>query len=235
MAASSRNLKVTADIRRNRLIFKFADRVTKKDLDSLYTDVRFCVADLKPGFDVITDFSECKFGNLNCLSTTKKIMSFLVESKVGEIVRITRKTSLIHKQILNFSARQQGYWPLHATTLEEAEKLLEDSDSEDRPRFRFQELSVEYSLDEKIGKGRVHELSPESCVIIDGSPVPALDDKIEIQLELFLKKDTRETFKIKSRVIKIEANLFFAEFTDFDEDQRKKFWKCLAYEVQREL
>jgi hypothetical protein len=235
MAASSKNLKVTADIRRNRLIFIFSNRVTKTDLESLYTDVRFCVADLKPGFDVITDFSDCKLGNLNCLTTTKKIMNFLIEKRVGEVVRITRHTSLVHKQLLNFSARQQGYWPLHATTVEEAEKLLEDSETEHRPRFRFHQLPIDYSVHGKIGKGRVHGLSSDNCAVIDGSFFPAVDDEIEVKLELFLNMDTREMFELRARITKIEENIFSAKFIDFDPDRKKLFWKCLVFEAQREI
>ncbi len=235
MAAISGNLKVTADIRRNRLIFTFADRITKKDLDGLYTDVRFCVADLKPGFGVITDFSECKLGNLNCLATTKKIMNFLIESKVGEIVRITRHTSLVHKQLLNFSAGRQGYCALHARTLDEAEKILENSDLKDRPRFHFQQLPVTYLVHRKAGQGSIRELSPGSCTVYNGSLVPAVDDEIEITLELFRKNDSRETFEIKARVVTVAEGLFSAEFNDLDPDRQNLFWKCLAFEAQREF
>ena len=52
------SLKVKADIIENRLYFKFSGKAEKDDLDKLYTDVRFLVADLTPGFDVIKDFSE---------------------------------------------------------------------------------------------------------------------------------------------------------------------------------
>jgi hypothetical protein len=124
----SKNIKITTHIKQNRLYLQISGRLTKKDLDSLYTDVRFCVADLKPGFDVITDLSHCTFANLTGVPTYVKIMNFLIGSKVGEIVRITRRESTIHRQISNFTAACQGYRPIYVTTLEEAEAILEKSD-----------------------------------------------------------------------------------------------------------
>ena len=65
-------LKVKADIVKNRLYLAIGGKAVKKDLDKLYTDVRFYVADLRSGFDVITDLSECSLGHLNGVSTFRK-------------------------------------------------------------------------------------------------------------------------------------------------------------------
>ena len=47
------SLKVKADIIENRLYFKFSGKAEKDDLDKLYTDVRFLVADLKNNHAVV--------------------------------------------------------------------------------------------------------------------------------------------------------------------------------------
>jgi hypothetical protein len=58
---------------------------TKVELNKVYTDIRFCVSDLKPGIDVITDLSRCTLGHLNGIATFKKIMDYLVAQKVGRV------------------------------------------------------------------------------------------------------------------------------------------------------
>jgi hypothetical protein len=88
------NLKVKADIGKNRLYFTISGKVVREDLDKLYTDVRFGVADLKPGFDVISDLSECNLGHLSGVPTFRKIMNFLISKRVGEVVRVINSNSL---------------------------------------------------------------------------------------------------------------------------------------------
>ena len=46
MTANSKKLKATANIAKNRLYITIAGKLTKENLDKLYTDIRFCVADL---------------------------------------------------------------------------------------------------------------------------------------------------------------------------------------------
>ncbi len=60
------NLRINPDLSKNRLYFNFEGTITKKTMETLYTDVRFCMEELTPGFDVISDYSECKLLHLNC-------------------------------------------------------------------------------------------------------------------------------------------------------------------------
>jgi len=56
--------KVKAEISKNRLYFSFTGSVSRKEMESLYIDTRFGVADMNRGFDVISDFSGCKLIHL---------------------------------------------------------------------------------------------------------------------------------------------------------------------------
>ena len=49
--------KVKTDIKKNRIYITLPSTIVKKDLEKIYSDIRFGVADLKPGFDVITDLT----------------------------------------------------------------------------------------------------------------------------------------------------------------------------------
>lgn len=124
MVAAKSKLKVKVDIPKNWLIFHYSGQINKKQLNSLYTDVRFCVADLKPGFHVISDFSQCSLANLNCIPVLSKIMNYLIENKVAEVIRIIQEGSLIHTQLTNYSIRRQGYKPTYVRSFREAEIYL---------------------------------------------------------------------------------------------------------------
>jgi hypothetical protein len=119
--------RATADLKKNRLHITIAGRLNKKDLDGLYTDIRFCVADLQPGFDVITDLSECTLAALSGFSTFNKITDHLLASKVGKVVRVIDERRTIFKQILNSASRIKGYSPIYVKSLEEAEEELKKS------------------------------------------------------------------------------------------------------------
>ncbi|WP_136810345.1 hypothetical protein [Desulfosediminicola flagellatus] len=184
MVAVNSTSKVKVDIPKNRILFQFSGKIDKKQLNSIYTDIRFCVADLKPGFHVITDLSDCRIGHRNCLPTLSNILNFLIESKVGEVIRITKRKSRVHRQILNFSARRQGYKPVYVATFEEAEQYLENSDRDNRTRIGFQNLSVNYAIHGTESTGTLHELSTDCCAIKTGSITPAIDEQLSIQFEL---------------------------------------------------
>ncbi|MBM9537604.1 hypothetical protein [Desulfobulbus alkaliphilus] len=88
MADYKSKVKAVADIAKNRLYLTLSGNIDAKALNVLYTDVRFCVADLQPGFIVIDDTSDCNLMYLSGLPIYKKIMDYLVVNKVGEIIRV---------------------------------------------------------------------------------------------------------------------------------------------------
>lgn len=117
---------VTANIKKKRLYITLKGIIPKKEADRLYTDIRFCVSDLEPGFAVITDLTQCRIGHLNAISTARKIMQFLLEKKVGKIIRIIGQGKVIYLQMLKLSDKMNGYEPKYVATLEEAEALLDE-------------------------------------------------------------------------------------------------------------
>lgn len=122
---------VTANIKKRRLYITLKGIIPKKEAERLYTDIRFCVSDLEPGFAVITDLTQCRIGHLNAISTARKIMQFLLEKKVGKIIRIIGQGKVIYLQMLKLSDKMNGYDPKYVATLEEAEKLLDELSKEE--------------------------------------------------------------------------------------------------------
>jgi hypothetical protein len=126
MAKDQNPCTVTADIKRNRLIITLRGAIPKKIAERLYTDIRFCVSDLQPGFAVITDLTEASIGHLGAIDTFKKITQYLVEKQVGPVVRVVGKAKIIFQQIAKLSKDTPGYQPMYAKTLAEAEVVLAD-------------------------------------------------------------------------------------------------------------
>lgn len=117
---------VTADIKRNRLLIRLRGEVPKKDVEQIYTDVRFCVSDLKPGFAVVTDLTEARIGHLSAIGTFKKITAYLTEKQVGPVIRVVGQGKVIFQQLAKLTDQTAGYRPMYAKNMEEAEVLLAD-------------------------------------------------------------------------------------------------------------
>ncbi len=124
MAKYTCSSTVTADIKRNRLVIRLRGVVPKKDSEQIYTDIRFCVSDLKPGFVVITDLTEARIGHLSAIGTFKKITAYLAEKKVGPVVRVVGQGKIIFQQLAKLTDQTNGYRPMYAKNMEEAEVLL---------------------------------------------------------------------------------------------------------------
>ena len=109
---------------KNRLHVTLVETITKRDASSLYTEIRFCVADLKPGFDVITDLTRCRIAHISGLPSFVKVREFLLAKEVGTIVRIVGKGKLIFKQFQRITGNKSGYNIVYVSTLQEAEEAL---------------------------------------------------------------------------------------------------------------
>ena len=131
MGKTNHTSTVSANIKKKRLYITLKGIIPKKEAERLYTDIRFCVSDLEPGFAVITDLTQCRIGHLNAISTARKIMQFLLEKKVGKIIRIVGQGKVIYLQMLKLSDKMNGYEPKYVATLEEAEGLLDELSKEE--------------------------------------------------------------------------------------------------------
>lgn len=123
MAKEKSTSTVSANIKRNRLDITLRGVISKKEADRIYTDIRFCTSDLEPGFAVITDLTEARFGHLSAIGTFRKVTRFLAEKQVGPVIRVVGKANIIFRQIAKLSS-EASYQPQYTKTKEEAEILL---------------------------------------------------------------------------------------------------------------
>jgi len=118
------SLKVSVDLGKNRLTIVLTGSIAKKELESLYTEIRFGVADLKPGFAMINDLTGCKLGYLSGLGTFTKIREYLQFKGAGVIIRVIGKRSLIAEQLTRIVDRKTDYEVVYVSNREEADRVL---------------------------------------------------------------------------------------------------------------
>lgn len=233
--AGKKTSRAVADISKNRLYITIAGKLSKKELDNLYTDIRFCVADLKSGFDVITDISECTLAALSGIPTFKKITNHLITNRVGKVVRVINKDKIIFKQILNMAARMQGYRANYVSTLDEAEIELENSQHCEALRFCLYQHPVKYKIDSEQGNGYVLDISTNGCAINSATLQPAVDENVSFTITFDEQADLLDVLETNATVIWVKENTFAIKFESVEEDLKEQLWKRLVHESRCEI
>jgi len=227
------SLKVKADIRENRLYFKLSGKAEKEELDKLYTDVRFLVADLTPGFDVISDFSECDIKLIGGKGFNK-ISNYLVTNGLGEVVRVISGNSLLYDQAKNLSTLSSGFRPIYAKSHEEAKGKLEATVKRNGIRFYVNNLHVEYTSKDKYGKCGLVNISTGGCSVESATMPLSIDDDISLTISFVNQDASIIEFKAMAKVIRTDNKTFAAKFSNLGDNQKELLWKCLISESQRE-
>ena len=235
IAAGQKSSSAVADIAKNRLHITIKGRLSKKILDNLYTDIRFCVADLRPGFDVIVDLTECPLAALSGIPTFKKITNHLVANRVGKVIRIIDKDNVVFKQILNLTSRMQGYHVDYVATLEEAEAELATSKPYEGLRFCLYQHAVEYIIDNAQGKGYIIDISTSGCAVNSATLQPSVGDRVSFKTTFSKQAELLDLFEVKATVVWVKENTFAVKFKDVKDDQKEQLWKRLVHESQCEI
>lgn len=233
--ASKQQSKVTADLKKNRLCIALGTTATKAELNKVYTDIRFCVADLKPGFDVITDLSLCTLGHLNAIATFKKIMDYLVAQKVGRVVRVVGGTNIAFRQLLALATRFHCYKPLYVASLEEAETVLQHPVAPEALSFQLHRRQVDFVVGQAKGQGQLVDISTGGCTVQGTADVVAKDQEMALTLVLNRQKDDKASFTLDARVVSVAEDRFAVEFLNMADAEKDGLYQCLVYEVRRDM
>ena len=233
MGRGQGELTVRADTKKNRLYFILKGKITGSDLNRLYTDTRFCVADLKPSFDVITDLSACKVGLLEGVPVFRKIVNYLISNQVGSVVRVIDGESIVYKQVANLAYWLQGYRPVYVSSMEEAEKILDKAIERDGLRFCLLDKIVQFVFQERVADGRIVDISVSGCAIETATELPEAGSEVTVKIALVGTGDTPADFELKAEVVRCEEKRFAVSFTEPDEQYREKLFSCLIAESQR--
>lgn len=227
--------KVKTDIKQNRLYITLPATIIKKDLEKTYSDIRFGVADLKPGFDVITDLSHCTIGHLSAISTLRKIMAYLVANKVGRVVRVVGDMNVILKQLLGMTTRFHCYKPVYVITLEEAEEELKYPVKPDGIRFQINNRQMEYTINNEQCTGQVIDISTSGCAIRGPTAGLVADMEIPVTIPLCTKDATLSPHPLQAKVVRVHNDLLAVQFIHFDDAQKMQLYDCLMRELNTDL
>lgn len=224
--------KVVVDLKNNRLEFSFAETITRNDLNTLYTDVRFCVADLKTDFDVISDFSSSKVIRLESIPTIRKIMNYLITNGVREVIRVVQDDRLIYKQFLNLALNIPGYKPEYCATRQDALNRLEFNIKRNGIRLQIPSISVELVFDDIQEHGRLIDISVTGCAISGCRSQPELAKEI-LLIFPFEQNDTPR-LSLKAKVVRSsKRGIFAVQFIDMDNQHKNILWQSILAEIQR--
>ena len=233
MAGNTIEVKAIADIARNKLNLKISGDVDTKSLEKLYTDIRFCVCDIKPGFDVIVDTSQCNLLYVTSLPVYKKIIDYLISKKVGQVIRIVKDHSIIQKQFKNFTNKIKCYKASYANSAEDAEEMLKIFKRRNGVRFQLLGQMIEYKIKKESVKGLLVDISTGGCAIESPSIPLSIDTEILLALA-FDKHDTlTSNFTINAKVVRINNDTFSVRFLDLDDDVKEQLYQRITYEVSR--
>lgn len=238
MATDDNFMKVRADLNKNRLYCTIGGSVSTEDLKKFYTEVRFAVADLQPGFDVITDLSSIKLGHLAALPTFRKVIHYLASSQPGAVVRVMPKRNTFYRQAMNYASRSQGYVPLYVDTLEEAEELLDTKVKRNGLRFALIEKAACCRVAERRLEVTVANISTSGCALQlmrSKEAFPEIGSELRLQLTLSQSGKQQCDFEIRAMVVRHFDGGFAVMFAEEFEAEKKDLWLCLLYETERAL
>lgn len=226
---------VTTDMSKNMLNVNIVGFLSKKDLDRLYTDIRFCVADLSPGFDVVSDFSSCSCAAVNGIPTFRKIMHYLIDKRVRSIVRIVDKERVIFHQLLNLSFRLQGYCCSVVSSLEEAERELQIIEKRAALRYYLYRQPVKYSMNGSTLAGFIHDISIGGCAVTSSSEYPAVGDTGTVAILFKEHNELLSFFEAEVRVVSVREDCFSVQFSNLSAVEKEALHQRLIYESQCEI
>jgi hypothetical protein len=225
------------DVKQNRLLINFFGIISKSEMNSIYTQVRFGVSDLQPKYDVIADFSGCRFMYLNAIEIFRRIFNYILANDSGEIIRVINKRRIITKQIVNYTLRRQGYKPTYADDMKQALLKIDKRSKRSALRFQLHEKSVQITSKQGTFHGYILNISTTGCAINSQEMQPAMGENLilSFSFESLDKKDAADVFKFDTQVVRTESYAFAVQFLDVDIDTQNRLRKDLVAASDREI
>lgn len=235
MSSEKCSMTVRADIPRNRLYCVITGKIGSADMEKFYTDIRFGIADLKPGFSVITDLSRCSLGHLGAIPTFRKVMNYIAGKGAREVIRVIDKKKLLFRQALNLASKMQGYMPVYVESLEEAERLLDRDIRRSQLRFKLHDTEVLVKFSETVHQtGKIIDISLTGCAFTMTGMELREGEQVSVCIPLNCESMIHE-FELPAKVVRALPGgcaVMFAEAKGNDVD---RFWSCLLQESHREM
>jgi hypothetical protein len=226
---------IQIDLKGNILHLSIPDQVDEGELQSIYTDLRFAVADLQPGFHITVDFLQWVDTTLATTETLEKILAYPASFKVGKIVIVADKKQPIFEQVMGLIQIISSLDVVYAANSKEAEVRLASPPLHPQRRgFRFHLdwLQVTYRKGEKRGSGHLINISTSGCAVRESSLVVAVNEEILITLDFDPHPELPDSLELPAKIIRVKSDLFCAEFKDLNCLQQMEMSKRFAHELR---
>jgi hypothetical protein len=126
MASTETGYEVEADRTSNTLYIELAGRMEPEEIEAAADEVLDAAQTLSEGFYVINDISGFMPPSPEAAKPIKRAQTELRELGVGDVVRVVAdETSAVTENAFQRRSRQAGYEGKTATSVEEAERLLD--------------------------------------------------------------------------------------------------------------
>ncbi|GAB6096067.1 hypothetical protein JCM14469_23200 [Desulfatiferula olefinivorans] len=119
---------IKSNIEKNRLYITLG-KMDDPEIRGLIKDITYNTAQLKPGFTCLVDIRnmDIKYSEKQ-MFTMELIMGGLVDAGMGRVVRVVSKKNKISQMKMEQESRALGYRARPASTIEEAERILDEED-----------------------------------------------------------------------------------------------------------
>jgi hypothetical protein len=119
---------IKSNIEKNRLYITLG-KMDDPEIRGLIKDITYNAAQLKPGFTCLVDIRnmDIKYSEKQ-MFTMELIMGGLIDSGMGRVVRVVSKKNKISQMKMEQESRALGYRARPASTIEEAERILDEED-----------------------------------------------------------------------------------------------------------
>lgn len=227
--------KIITDIKKNRLYITLPNKVRSRELEYIYTEIRFGAADLKPGFDVITDLSRCSLGYLSAIPILGKITCYLATQKAGRVIRVTGNMNLILKQLIAHSSKYQCYKPIYVATLEEAEEELKKPIAPGGIRFQLHNRPLKYQVNDEQIEGHIIDISTCECTIKGKTENLSAGMELSVVFELGKKEGGFSPYTLQVLITGVNQDTFTLKFLNMDEQMEQQLYEGLTHEMSHKM
>ena len=117
--------QVRADAKKNRLYITIGEMMEDAEMEGLVNEIEHEIQKLEKGFDCITDLQGYELRSASAEDFIFRAQKILADAGMSHVVRVIKRFgSIAHFQFDNISV-SVGYHAQNASSLEEAEKILD--------------------------------------------------------------------------------------------------------------
>ena len=120
---------IKSNIEKNRLYITLG-KMVDTDIRGLIKDITRSASALKPGFTCLVDIRNMDINySEKQMFTMELIMGGLIDAGMSKVVRVVSKKNKISQMRMEQGSRAMGYRARPASTIEEAETILDEEES----------------------------------------------------------------------------------------------------------